>query len=84
MKKQLLLLALLFASIVVMSQEFSWTELGTGKNAFKPNGTIRSICTDAAGQVYAAGDFTDASGNYYIAMDKPVFRPPSANFHLPC
>ena len=50
-----------------MAQAFGWTELGGDSNALKANGMIRSICTDAAGQVYAAGNFTNASGKHYVA-----------------
>jgi uncharacterized Rossmann fold enzyme len=49
----------------------AWVPLGTGANALKANGYIYSIATDAAGNVYAAGAFTDAqyqsSGNIYVA-----------------
>ena len=31
------------------------------------NARIRSVCSDAAGNIYTAGDFTNASGNCYIA-----------------
>ena len=67
MKKHLLLLALVLGSTGAMAQAFGWTELGGDSNALKANGMIRSICTDAAGQVYAAGDFTNASGKHYVA-----------------
>ena len=67
MKKHLLLFVLVLGSIGAMAQAFGWTELGDS-NALKANGTILSICTDAAGQVYAAGDFTNASGKHYVAM----------------
>ncbi len=44
-----------------------WTELGTGANALNANDVIQSICTDSSGNVYAAGDFTNSSGYYYVA-----------------
>ena len=68
MKTQLFLLFLFVSvSFGAMAQAFGWTELGGDSNALKANGIIRSICTDAAGQVYAAGDFTNSSGKHYVA-----------------
>ncbi len=43
-----------------------WSEVG-GLNGLSANSYIYSICTDASGNVYAAGDFTNASGKYYVA-----------------
>ncbi|XZF14071.1 T9SS type A sorting domain-containing protein [Chitinophagaceae bacterium MMS25-I14] len=45
----------------------NWIELGTGANALNPNNTVRSVLTDPAGNVYAAGDFTNSSGGTYVA-----------------
>jgi len=49
----------------------SWSELGTGVHALNGNNAINTLCTDAAGNVYAAGVFTDStsafSGNIYVA-----------------
>jgi hypothetical protein len=46
----------------------SWTELGgVGATSLKANAMIQTITTDAAGNVYAAGAFTNASGRYYVA-----------------
>lgn len=44
----------------------SFSELGTGVNALKPNGEIKCLTTDQAGNVYAAGFFT-SGGKYYVA-----------------
>jgi|GEM_PF-679263 photosystem II stability/assembly factor-like uncharacterized protein len=66
MKKHLLLLALVLGSIGAMAQAFGWTELGTGSNALKANGSILSLCTDVAGEVYAATAINSDS-NYYVA-----------------
>ncbi len=46
----------------------SWQELG-GSNSytFSSNGYIRSLTTDAGGNVYAAGDFKNGNGNNYVA-----------------
>jgi hypothetical protein len=45
----------------------AWTELGAGLSALNANGAIMSICSDAAGNIYAAGIFTNASGYCYVA-----------------
>jgi hypothetical protein len=55
----------------------SWQELGTDTNALKANSNISSICKDNAGNIYAAGNFTDHTfvssywchpdGNAYVA-----------------
>ena len=44
----------------------SWQELG-GTNNSTFNSAIRSLTTDAGGNVYAAGWFTNDSGKYYVA-----------------
>jgi hypothetical protein len=43
-----------------------WSDLG-GTNALVFNSFISSICCDAAGNIYAAGDFTNGSGKRYVA-----------------
>jgi len=49
----------------------SWSELGTGIHALNGNNVINTLCTDSAGNVYAAGVFTDSAtslgGNLYVA-----------------
>ncbi len=42
----------------------SWTELG----ALNANNRILSMCTDDAGNIYAAGEFTNGNGNPYVAV----------------
>jgi hypothetical protein len=44
----------------------SWNELG-GANGLAANSNINSICNDAAGNIYAAGYFTNTNGKYYVA-----------------
>ncbi len=44
----------------------TWSELGTGSNRLNINEAIFSITTDIAGNVYAAGDFTDSNGKAYV------------------
>jgi hypothetical protein len=44
----------------------TWIELGTDSaHALRANGWIYPIVLDDSGNVYAAGNFTDTSGNYY-------------------
>jgi hypothetical protein len=43
-----------------------WSELG-GNNALHANGTVLCVCSDPSGNIYAAGNFVNASGNYYVA-----------------
>ena len=43
-----------------------WAELG-GLNALSANNSISAICTDAAGNIYAAGGFKNSSSKYYVA-----------------
>ena len=45
---------------------YTWEELG-GTNSLNANGDILSICGDKAGNIYAAGSFTNANGKYYVA-----------------
>ncbi len=45
----------------------NWSELGTGANALMANNAINSITTDAQGNVYAAGNFTNGNGKPYVA-----------------
>jgi len=44
-----------------------WAQLGTGANALNANNEVAVITTDKAGNVYAAGGFTDSSGYNYVA-----------------
>jgi len=48
----------------------SWSEMGTGSNAFNfggSHGPIYTICTDRGGNVYAAGSFSDSTFQHYVA-----------------
>lgn len=62
------LLATCFIVCILLANKASaqWSELG-GVNALAANGSIISICTDASGNIYAAGSFTDVMGKRYIA-----------------
>ncbi len=44
-----------------------WSKLGGGTNFSSFNGEIKSLVTDAIGNVYAAGLFTNGNGKRYIA-----------------
>ncbi|MBX2931553.1 MAG: hypothetical protein KF781_06395 [Chitinophagaceae bacterium] len=43
-----------------------WSELG-GVNSLQANNYINSICKDALGNIYTAGNFTNANGKRYVA-----------------
>ena len=38
-----------------------------GLNGLSPNDLVSTICSDPDGNIYAAGVFTNDSGNYYVA-----------------
>ena len=64
MRKFLLIASLLLKILIVQAQ---WSKLG-GTNYLKGNGGfILSTCTDANGNIYAAGSFVNASGRGYVA-----------------
>lgn len=44
----------------------SWSEVG-GLNALAANSTINAICTDASGNLYAAGNFKNSNSKWYVA-----------------
>src|SRR5437763_1666298 len=66
MKKNftLLLTALFLFCSLIKAQ--SWSELG-GLNGLAANDWINSVCSDASGNIYAAGWFSNSSGNRYVA-----------------
>jgi hypothetical protein len=68
MKKLLLSLIMLFSGISTVKSQV-WTELGgtTPGVALNANGGILSITSDASGNIYAGGGFTDVNGIYYVA-----------------
>ena len=65
--KKLLLLSLLLsgAASTVLAQ--SWSELGTGTNMLNAGSTIVAVTTDASGNIYTTGNFTNAAGKQYVA-----------------
>src|SRR2546429_331207 len=58
-KKFTLLLSALFLFCNLIKAQ-SWSELG-GLNGLAANGDIYSVCSDASGNIYAAGRFTSSS-----------------------
>lgn len=66
MKKVLCLAAACVLSSVLANAQ-SWTELGAGTGALNANNTIYRVATDASGNVYASGDFSNASSLRYVA-----------------
>ncbi len=65
----LLLLFYLTVNIAVgQSIPFGFIELGKGANRLFANGDIQSIVKDKYGNIYAAGDFTNSTGKYYVAI----------------
>jgi len=69
-KLYFLFLCLVMSSRILHAQ--SWSEVGGNTNALKADNSIRSILTDKAGNVYAAGGFTDGAGYndgyFYVAQ----------------
>ena len=55
----------LFTPTIILHAQ-NWSRLD-GLNGLATNGAILSLNCDASGNVYAAGGFTDSSGNNYVA-----------------
>ena len=64
MKKIIYTFAMLISTHLMHAQV--WSELG-GLNGLAANSVIFSVCSDASGNIYAAGSFTNSSGKYYVA-----------------
>ena len=64
--KKIVLLCLLL-NIPWLLKAQSWSELGTGANTLNANEMINTTAIDAAGNIYAAGAFTNAAGKQYVA-----------------
>ena len=58
--------SLLFTITLVASLHAQWSELG-GLNGLAANDHIHWVCSDASGNIYAGGWFTNSSGNQYVA-----------------
>jgi hypothetical protein len=59
-------LFILYISVILLKAQ-GWSHLGSGTNALNANNSIESIAIDPSGNVYAAGDFTNSNGKYYVA-----------------
>ena len=66
--KTYILILILHSSFLFFhsSLQAQWKELG-GLNGLAANNTINAVCSDASGNFYTAGDFTNSSGYFYIA-----------------
>jgi len=51
----------------IENSPYGWIELGGDSNALKGNGPIFCLCTDISGNVFAAGDLTNAADKHYVA-----------------
>ena len=58
---------IIFISGSAYAQSYGWKSLGTGSSALNANNYIYSMCADPAGNIYAAGNFTDGLGYRYVA-----------------
>ena len=66
MKILVIKLMLVFTSLSLFAQTYSWSELGAGSNPINPNGSFNSICSDTTGNIYTAGNLVDGNGYYYV------------------
>src|SRR6187455_905517 len=67
MNKYLLIFFLTCSFLMFRSPLYAqWNELG-GLNGLAANTTIQSVCSDASGNIYTGGMFTNSSGNKYVA-----------------
>ena len=64
MKKILLPIIFILVTTICNAQ---WVVLGTGTDPIHFNATINCIVADGSGNVYAAGQFTDANDKTYVA-----------------
>ena len=63
---KLKIVSLIISFAIVFSSNAQWSELG-GTNVLSANSSIQSICKDAAGNIYAAGIFTNGNNKFYVA-----------------
>ena len=64
--KAIAIITTIFTMFLFTKTNAQWSEVG-GLNSLAANNQILSISTDKAGNVYAGGYFTNASGNIYVA-----------------
>lgn len=60
-------------SYVAMWTDSNWVPLGRGDSALNANNSIYALAQDAAGNIYAAGNFTDINGRQYVAKWNGAF-----------
>ena len=65
-KLSLHFLFLFLVGIPAIYAQTNWTELG-GLNSLGANSIVETTCSDALGNIYAAGQFTNSSGKNYVA-----------------
>jgi hypothetical protein len=63
------ILTLLISCGLFLNAQAQWTQLGTGNDTIAAGTSydINTVCTDAAGNVYAAGQFVDVGLNQYVS-----------------
>ena len=67
MKKAIAIITIVFSMFLFTKTKAQWSEVG-GLNGLAPNRAyFNSVVTDKAGNVYAAGTFTNANSNYFVA-----------------
>ena len=66
MKKGVHIFLILSLTFQIKTYSQVWSELG-GTNSLKANNQIKCIYSDPAGNIYAAGYFTNDSNNFYVA-----------------
>ena len=61
-----LILTLLIGCGLFLNTQAQWTQLGTGNDTIAAGTSfdINTVCTDATGNVYAAGQFVEPAGRY--------------------
>ncbi len=66
MRKIILFVAVMMVLFSSQKIQAQWAEVG-GLNGLAANGPIKTMCTDPAGNIYAAGGFRNDSGKFYVA-----------------
>ena len=66
MRKLILFVAVMMVLLSSQNIQAQWNEVG-GLNGLAANGPIKTMCSDPAGNIYAAGGFRNDSGKFYVA-----------------
>jgi hypothetical protein len=56
-----------FNKSVIKWDGSTWSQLGSGPHSLDAHGYILTLCAGSGGKVYAAGDFPNTVGKYYVA-----------------